>query len=205
MKKLNILFEDKNILVVNKPSGLPTIKAKNANNNLYSEVYDYLHKKNQKVFIVHRLDRDTSGLVLFAKNEKVKNILQDNWDKVIRKYICVTHGIVKDKIIKTKIFEDKTLKSHISFDRGLDAITIVKCIKTNNINSLCEIEIKTGRKNQIRCHMSYNNTPILGDKKYGIKDNVKHLMLLANFLEFTHPITKQKITIKLDIPKEFNI
>ena len=105
----------------------------------------------------------------------------------------------------SKIFEDKTLKSHISFDRGLDAITIVKCIKTNNINSLCEIEIKTGRKNQIRCHLSYNNTPILGDKKYGIKDNAKHLMLLANFLEFTHPITKQKITIKLDIPKEYNI
>ena len=84
-KKLNILYEDKCIIVVYKESGITTIKDKTNKINLYSMVYDYLHKKNQKVFIVHRLDKDTSGLVIFAKDEKIKNKLQDTWEDVIRK------------------------------------------------------------------------------------------------------------------------
>mgnify|MGYP000717338206 CR=1 FL=1 len=86
-RKLDILYEDKHLIIVNKNGNMPTIKCDNYKDNLYSEVFDYLHKKNQKVFVVHRLDKDTSGLVLFAKSERVKNIMQDNWDKVIRKYM----------------------------------------------------------------------------------------------------------------------
>ena len=93
--KLKILFEDKHLLIVYKKSGIPTIKSDNYKNNLYSEVYDYLHKKNQRVFVVHRLDADTSGIVIFAKEEKVKENLQMNWNNVLREYVCVVHGSTK--------------------------------------------------------------------------------------------------------------
>ena len=81
MKKLKILFEDKSLLIVYKDGNIPTINSEKYSKSLYNEVYDYLHKKNQRVFVVHRLDKDTSGLVMFAKNERVKELLQDNWDK----------------------------------------------------------------------------------------------------------------------------
>ena len=92
MKKLKILYEDKDLLVVRKDDKVLTVSDGKSYNTLYSEVYDYLHKKNQRVFVVHRLDKDTSGLVLFAKSERVKNIMQDNWDKVVRKYYAVVCG-----------------------------------------------------------------------------------------------------------------
>ena len=112
-KKLNILFEDKNILIVNKPSGLPTIKSEKYRNNLYSEVFDYLHKKNQRVFVVHRLDADTSGIVVFAKNEKVKDNLQLNWENVTRKYLTIVHGQTKEfGIIESYLKETKTLYTY---------------------------------------------------------------------------------------------
>ena len=205
-KKLRILFEDKNLIVVYKKSGIPTIRDKKHVNNLYSEVYDYLHKKNQKVFVVHRLDADTSGLVLFAKNEIVKNNLQDNWDSVIREYIALVHGVSKDEgVIKSYLKETKTLFTYSSDDKknGKYAETHFKRIKYNKIYSLLSIDIKTGRKNQIRVHMSDNKTPIVGDKKYGIKDGYRSMMLLANRLFFVHPITRERLDIKLDIPSDY--
>ena len=96
-ERLKILYEDKQLIVVYKEHNLSTIKNDNDNDSLYSKVFDYLHKKNQKVFIVHRLDRDTSGLVIFAKNEKVKQILQDNWNNCTRNYYALVHGNTKDK------------------------------------------------------------------------------------------------------------
>ena len=117
--KLDILFEDKQVLIVNKKGGLPTIKSENCKDNLYSQVYDYLHKKNQRVFVVHRLDKDTSGIVVFAKSEIVKNILQDIWDNVIRNYIAVVHGNTKEKdIITSYIKETKTLLSYSTNDKS---------------------------------------------------------------------------------------
>ena len=82
--KLNIVYEDKHLLLINKPSNMLTINTSKNERNLYSEVYNYLHKKNQKVFIVNRLDKDTCGIVVFAKSEKAKYILQDSWDNVTR-------------------------------------------------------------------------------------------------------------------------
>lgn len=206
MKKLKILFEDKYLIAVYKKSGLPTIKDKKHVNNLYSEVYDYLHKKNERVFIVHRLDADTSGIVLFAKNENVRNNLQVNWDAVIREYVSVVHGKVNDKgIIKSYLKETKSLITYSTNDKknGKYAETHYEKIDSNDKYSLVKIEIKTGRKNQIRVHMKDNKTPILGDKKYGIKDNFKEMYLLANRLFFVHPITRKRIDIKLDIPKNY--
>ncbi len=205
MKKLNILFEDKHLLIVNKESGLPTIKSEKYENSLYSEVYDYLHKKNQRVFVVHRLDKDTSGIVVFAKSENVKNALQRVWDSVERRYIALVHGITKDSgIIESYLKETKTLHTYSTNDKsGKYALTKYNKIKSGSQYSLLDINIKTGRKNQIRVHMKDNNTPILGDRKYGIKDGFRHMMLFANKIEFIHPVTHQKISIDLKIPNEF--
>ena len=201
MKKnrLNIVYEDKHLLIVNKPGNLLTINTSKNEKNLYSEVFDYLHKKNQKVFIVNRLDKDTRGIVVFAKSEKVKNMLQDSWDKVIRKYIAVVHGNSENEgIIKSYLKETKTLYTYSSDKYGK-----YEKIKSNNKYSLLEITLKTGRKNQIRVHMKDNNTPIVGDKKYGINDEYKTMFLFANRISFYHPITKELIDIELDIPNEY--
>ena len=203
--KLKILYEDKCLLVVYKNYGIPTIKSEKYKNNLYSEVYDYLHKKNQKVFVVHRLDKDTSGLVIFAKDEKIKNILQNDWDNVIRKYYSLVHGSVKTKgIIESYLKETKTLYSYSTNDKsGSYAKTEYRKVNSNKLYSLLDIEIKTGRKNQIRVHMKDNETPILGDRKYGKKDGFRHLALNAYYLCFKHPITKERIEIDTGIPEEF--
>lgn len=202
-KKLNILFEDKNILIVNKSSGLPTIKSEKYRNNLYSEVFDYLHKKNQRVFVVHRLDADTSGIVVFAKNEKVKDNLQLNWENVTRKYLTIVHGQTKEfGIIESYLKETKTLYTYSTNDKsGKYAKTEYKRLSFNKQYTMLEVEIKTGRKNQIRVHMKDNKTPILGDKKYGKKDGFRNMMLYAYKIEFLHPITRQLIKIELDIPE----
>lgn len=203
--KLDILFEDKHVLIVNKKGGLPTIKSENCKDNLYSQVFDYLHKKNQRVFVVHRLDKDTSGIVVFAKSEKVKNILQDNWDNVTRNYIAVVHGKTKEKdVITSYIKETKTLLSYSTNDKsGKFAKTTYERIMENKIYTLLKINIQTGRKNQIRLHMKDNKTPILGDRKYGKKDGYRNMMLLANQIKFTHPITKKEINIDLNIPENY--
>lgn len=205
MKKLKIYFEDKNLLIVYKDANIPTIKSEKYNGSLYEDVYDYLHKKNQRVFVVHRLDKDTSGLVIFAKNEKVKEYLQRYWDKVERKYITLVHGITKESgVIKSYLKETKTLLTYSTNDKsGKYAETEYKRLMSNKQYSLLEINLVTGRKNQIRVHMKDNNTPILGDRKYGKKDGFRHMMLLANKLEFIHPITHEKISIDLGVPEEY--
>ena len=205
-EKLKILYEDKHLLIVYKKSGIPTIKSDNYKDNLYSEVWDYLHKKNQKLFVVHRLDADTSGIVIFAKSEKVKNNLQDNWNNILREYLAVVHGITNEKgIIKSYLKETKTLYSYSTNDskNGKYAETHYERIKVNKNYSLLKIDIKTGRKNQIRVHMKDNNTPIVGDKKYGKKDGYRNMLLLAYKVFFVHPITRERINIELDIPELF--
>ena len=203
--KLDLLFEDKHLLIVNKKGGLPTIKSDNYKDNLYSQVFDYLHKKNQRVFVVHRLDKDTSGIVVFAKSEKVKNILQDNWDNVVRSYIAVVHGKTKEKdTITSYIKETKTLLSYSTNDKtGKYAKTTYEKIMENKQYTLLKINIQTGRKNQIRLHMQDNKTPILGDRKYGKKDGYRNMMLLANEIILIHPITKKEIHIDLKIPEYY--
>jgi 23S rRNA pseudouridine1911/1915/1917 synthase len=208
-KKLNILFEDKNIIIVNKPSGLLTIRTDNSfEKNLYSEVFDYIHKKNKnnKIFIVHRLDRDTTGIVVFAKSEQVKHTLQDNWDDTRREYVALVHGKTKEyDIIKSYIAETKTFFSYSTNNssEGKYAETEYELIKNNKQYSLIRINIKTGRKNQIRVHMIDNNTPIVGDRKYGKKDNSRKMLLIANKTSFIHPVTKEKIDIEIPVPKEY--
>lgn len=208
MKKLNIIYEDKSILVINKPSGILTIATdKEKEKTLYHEVYEYLHKKNQKVFIVNRLDKYTSGLIIFAKNQEIKNILQTNWDKVIRKYYAVVTGTITEKgQIIQYLIEGKDLKTYITNNKnkGKKAITIYNPIINKNTYTLLDIEIKTGRKNQIRVGLSSINHPIIGDKKYASPKNpIGRLGLHSYYLELIHPKTKQKLILETKLPKEF--
>lgn len=206
MKKLNILYEDKYLIIVYKRHGLLTISRDNHNDlNLYDEVKEYEKKKNprNKIFIVHRLDKDTSGLVLFAKNEKIKYALQNNWDKVIRKYYAVVEKeVLENKTLINYLQESKTGEVFVTNNKvmGKKSITKYEVLSKNNKCSLLDIEIKTGRKNQIRVQLAYILHPIIGDKKYGNTKN-KELLLQAYYLKFNHPVDNKKIIIKTDIEK----
>lgn len=215
MKKdrINIIYEDKFIIVVNKPSNLLTISTENEKEKtLFHKVINYEKQKNKnnKIFIVHRLDKDTSGLIVFAKSEKVKRILQDNWDKMakVRGYVAVVEGKVEKKCdtIKNWINEGANFISYTS-DKPNDgklAITKYELINTSKRYSLVKIEILTGRKNQIRVHMKNIGNPIIGDKKYGAKTNpLNRLGLHANILELEHPITHQILKLESNVPTNF--
>jgi len=212
--KLDIIYQDKHILVINKPCGLLTVSTdKEKEHTLFHQVYTYEKQKNKnnKIFIVHRLDKDTSGLIIFAKSEKVKYELQNNWDSLVkeRKYIALVCGNVKkDKdTIKSYIKENKNFISYSSNKKGDGklAITYYEKIKSNAKYSLLNIKIYTGRKNQIRVHMNDIGHPIVGDKKYNSPLNpIKRMGLHATELEVIHPITKETLTFKSPIPKSFN-
>jgi len=211
-EKLDIIYEDKDIIAVNKKTGELTISTdKEKEKTLFHRVLVYLKQKhkNNKVFIVHRLDKDTSGLVVFAKNEAIKRELQDSWDNVKREYVAIVNGNVsKNKgIIKSYLKETKTLFVYSTNDKkGKLAITEYEKLTSNKDYSLLRISIKTGRKNQIRVHMNDIGHPIVGDKKYGdIKNKqVSRLCLHANYLEFIHPRTKETLILEIKYPKDFN-
>lgn len=209
-KKLNILYEDKYVIIVNKPHNLLTVATeKEKERTLYHYVFDYLKQKNKnnKVFIVHRLDKDTSGIVMFAKDEKTKFYLQDNWSKFKRNYVAIVNGKVNNEkgVIKSYLQETKThLTYSVSDKNGKLAITEYEKILENKSYTMLSLNLKTGRKNQIRVGLADMGNPIVGDKKYGIKkDPIRRMALMANILEFIHPKTNQKILIDIDIPDCF--
>ena len=209
-KKLNILYEDKFLLIVNKPHNLLTISTANEKERtLFHYVFEYLKKKNKnnKVFIVHRLDKDTSGVVVFAKDETTKFYLQENWSSFKKCYVAVVEGKLKNKtgVLKSYLKETKTLYTYSTNDKtGKLAITEYEKVLENKKYTMLSLNLKTGRKNQIRVQLSDLGNPIIGDKKYGSKkDPIRRMGLHANYLEFIHPKTKSKIEIDIDIPSAF--
>jgi len=207
-----VLFEDNHIIVVNKPSGLLTIATnKEKEKTLYHIVRDYLISKDKtsRIFIVHRLDKDTSGIVVLAKDEKTKNTLQENWNEYVdlREYVAVVHGKLKkeEDTITQYLKETKTNLVYVSRDKdGKEAITNYKVIGENKDYSLLEIKISTGRKNQIRVAMATIKNPIVGDKKYGdSRDKENRLYLHANRLKMYYPEIKKDILFETQTPNEF--
>jgi len=207
----DIIFEDNHIIVVNKPSGLLSIATeKEKEKTLYHIVREYLISKDKqaKVFIVHRLDKDTSGIVVLAKDEKTKNKLQENWNEYVslREYVAVVHGKLKnkeDRIIQ-RLKENKTNLVYVSKDEDAkEAITNYKVLKETDNYSMVSINIETGRKNQIRVAFATLRNPIVGDKKYGEKDNETRLYLHANRLKMYYPEIKKDILFEIPTPNEF--
>ena len=206
---LDIIYEDKNIIVVNKPYGLLTVSTSNEKEKtLYKMVSNYVKKTNKKnkIFIINRIDKDTSGIVMFSKSEIIKKIYQNNWNNLVksRNYLAIVKGILnkKEGEIKSNLLEDKNHIVHSS-KNGKLAITRYKVLKEKNGLSLLDINILTGRKNQIRVHMKENNTPILGDSKYGKKEKTR-MYLHAYKLSIINPINKKNMEFKTNIPNEFN-
>ena len=207
----SIIFEDDHLLVVNKPSGLLTIATeKERERTLYHIVRDYVLSKNPRghIFIVHRLDKDTSGIVLFAKDEKTKNQLQENWNEYVslREYTAIVSGHPKEESgqIVQYLKETKTNLVYVSrHEDGKKAITNYSVLKSNEKYSMLKVTIETGRRNQIRVAFASKKMPIVGDKKYGDKNKVSRMYLHANRLKLYYPVIKKEILFETPIPNEF--
>ncbi len=214
-KGLTILYEDRDILVVDKINGLLTISSeREKENTAHFILNDYVQKGNPKsrnrVFIVHRLDQDTSGILVFAKSEQAKRYLQDQWSGFSKTYVAVVKGILKEKegIITSYLSENNAYKvySVSSPDQGKLARTGYRVVKESTDFSLLEINLLTGRKHQIRVHLSENGHPVAGDKVYGTKDkSIKRLALHASVLTISHPFTKEKMTFEAPLPAYFKV
>ncbi len=202
---LEILYEDDCLIAINKPEGLLSISNdKEKVITAYRMVSDYVKRNDHKyIFVVHRLDQDTSGILLFCKDEKIRDKMQDNWNTIVKKrgYLAIVDGKMNGSgTIHTFLKENKQQFIY-SAKEGKEAITHYSVIKNNNSYSLVQVFIDTGRRNQIRVHLSERGYPIVGDKKYKCKTNpVKRLCLHANILEFIHPLTKKLIHIESELP-----
>ena len=206
---LDILYEDEFLIAINKPSGLLSISNdKEKEITAYRMVSDYVKKNNNKfIFVVHRLDMDTSGILLFCKNQNIRDNMQNNWNTIVKKrgYNAIVDGKINcSGTIKSYLYEDKFGFIHSSkSNHGKEAITHYSLLKYSNNYSLLQVYIDTGRRNQIRVHLSEKGYPIVGDKKYGSKNNpIKRLCLHANILEFIHPVSKKLIHIESAIPND---
>ncbi|MFC0613109.1 RluA family pseudouridine synthase [Scopulibacillus daqui] len=210
---LAILYEDNDIIVIEKESGLLSMaSSKEKELTAYSQLMAHVrssHPEN-RVFIVHRLDRDTSGVMMFAKSQKIQQHLQNTWRESVleRTYVALVEGEVKkdkDTIISW-LKETKTLMMYSSRkpNDGQKAVTHYKRMQSNRHFSLLEVKLETGRKNQIRVHMKDIGHPVVGDKKYGSKSNaIGRLGLHARVLAFRHPATGKTLRFEAKVPKPF--
>ena len=206
---LDIIYEDEYFFVINKPTGLLSISTtKEKEKTAYHQVREFIknRKKNDKIFVLHRLDKDTSGVLVFVKDNTLKNLLQNNWDKYVktREYIALVTGPVKDIDDYTcylkEIGPDKVIVTNKK--EGKIAVTSIKTINKNNKYSLVKVNIKTGRRNQIRVVLNHLGCPIVGDKKYGgIKSN--RLYLHASKLTIINPLNNKTYTFESSVPSSF--
>lgn len=206
-----ILWEDEEILVVDKPAGLLSMASdKEKVRTAYHQVTEYVRAGNPKarVFIVHRLDRDTSGVLLFAKSEGIKRAFQDNWESIVRRrgYTAVVEGAPPRQAdtIRTFLRENGIHKVYSVSTGGKEAITHYRTVKQGKNYALLEVDLSTGRKNQIRVHLSEIGCPVAGDRTYGAAtDPLGRLCLHAHELAFTHPITGKETTYRAELPRGF--
>ncbi|SHI71783.1 RluA family pseudouridine synthase [Desulfosporosinus lacus] len=210
---LTIVFEDPYIMIIEKQAGLLSIAtATEKEQTAYSILSDHVKKRDSKnkVFVLHRLDRETSGVMMFAKSEKVQQLLQKAWKEAVleRTYVVVVEGMVtkEEGTITSWLTESKAFIMYSSRtpNDGQKAITHYRVLKKNKHYSLLEVKLETGRKNQIRVHMKDIGHSVIGDKKYGAtKHPIGRIGLHARVLAFKHPITGEVVRYETDIPKEF--
>ena len=224
--KLRIVYEDDDLIVVNKQPGLLTVAATSGSSETtaFSILRAYVKKQNARagIYVVHRLDRETSGLLVFARSEELQHYMREYWRDLVtdRTYIALAEGILEPREgkITTWLTEDKrnaVVYSSPVDDGGDIAITNYKVLKTskrdataiNQPYSLVELHLETGRTNQIRVHLASKGCPVVGDRKYGHGNEsspIDRLCLHAKVLEFIHPVTEKKVRFESPVPKEFN-
>ena len=225
--KLRIVYEDDDLIVVNKQPGLLTVAATpgSSETTAFSILRAYVRKQNARagIYVVHRLDRETSGLLVFARSEELQHYMREYWRDLVtdRTYIALTEGILEPREgkITTWLTEDKrnaVVYSSPVDDGGDIAITNYKVLRTTpppygggreGAYSLVELHLETGRTNQIRVHLASKGCPVVGDRKYGHGNEsspIDRLCLHAKVLEFIHPVTEKKVRFESPVPKEFN-
>ena len=202
---LGILHEDRDIIVVDKPAGLLTISTeREKSRTAYFILTDYVRKgvakSRNRVFIVHRLDRETSGILIFAKNEEAKFRLQSLWPDTKKRYLAIVHGRCEKQAdtITTYLAENHAYGVYTTGDsrKGKLSRTAYKVLKQTRDYSLLEVDLLTGRKHQIRVHLAGIGHPVVGDERYG-KDYSRHrrLALHAHSISFKHPFSARAADI----------
>lgn len=212
-RRLKIVYEDDDIIVVNKGYGLLSMgNDKVKDGTAYSILREYVKWENprNKIFIIHRLDRDTSGLMMFAKTIEAKETMQHNWNNMVlnRKYLAVVEGKVEpaDGVVRSYLAENSEHEVYSTPDssKGQLAVTRYRTLSSKNGYSLMEVELDTGRKNQIRVHMKELGHPIVGDRRYGASSSPIHrLALHAQTLRFVHPVTRKEMSFTTPVPSGF--
>jgi tRNA pseudouridine32 synthase/23S rRNA pseudouridine746 synthase/23S rRNA pseudouridine1911/1915/1917 synthase len=207
---LVILYEDRDILVVDKPAGLLTIGTdRDKSRTAYFILTDYVCKgaarSRNRVFIVHRLDRETSGVLVFAKSEEAKLRLQGEWDETEKTYLAVVYGRCRKsaETITTYLAENRAHVVYSTSDpaKGKLSHTAYRVLKQTKDFALLELNLLTGRKNQIRVHLAGIGHPIVGDRKYGsAKESRGGLALHAKSISFRHPASGQRLTFSAKVP-----
>lgn len=208
---LKIIHEDDDFLVIDKPAGLLSVESDKEHECAYSYAVDYLSKKdkNARPFVLHRIDKETSGVLMFAKNVKIHSMLKMHWSEQIqtREYFAVVEGVPENKsgtIISYLKENVNNLVYSTSDPTGQKAITHYETVSDNGEYALLKVKIDTGRKNQIRVHMKSIGHAVVGDDKYGSEKNpLERLGLHASKLEFIHPITKELLTFTSPLPPSF--
>ncbi len=211
-KYIKIVYEDKDLVVIEKNSGILSMAATAKQYSIKNILDEYFAKRHFKctAHVVHRLDRDTSGLMMYAKNVETARALEDNWRETVydRRYVAVLCGNMPQEGGTERSFL-KDNKAYITYSSTTDnggklAVTHYRRIRNNDSFTLAEMKLETGRKNQIRVHMADIGFPIAGDKKYGnATDPLGRLCLHAYRLNFTHPVTGEDMQFEIPIPKEF--
>jgi 23S rRNA pseudouridine1911/1915/1917 synthase len=214
LRNLNLLYEDEHLLVIEKSAGLLSVAtAKGIEETAFNILKRYVRKSHHRaeLYIVHRLDRDTSGIMMFAKTKEIQKKLQDNWDDAVTKriYYAVVEGHVQkaEGEIVSSLKENKSLMMYSSKTPGdgQKAVTRYRVLKSNARYTLLEVSLQTGRKNQIRVHLQDIGHSIAGDKKYGAAtDPLGRLGLHAGILEFFHPVTGKCMHFETPVPVALN-
>ncbi len=214
-RDISLVYEDDDIIVIDKHAGLLSVSTSKENKKTAFRILSS-HVKRQnpdnKIFIVHRLDREVSGLMVFAKSHKVKKAFQDHWQDIIieRSYMAVVHGKPEpwSGTLKNYLYESKALKVYVTDDPkdAKQAITHYKTIKSKKQYALLKLWLETGHKNQIRVQLNEFGFPVVGDLKYGKgkeENPISRLALHASVLNFKHPISGKIMNFQSDIPRKF--
>ncbi len=213
LKGLAVLYEDKDILVADKPAGLLTVATeRELSRTAHSILTDYIRsgcgKSRKRLFVVHRLDRETSGTLIFAKSEEAKFRLQSQWKLTEKKYLAIVHGTCEKSAgtITTYLAENKAYNVYSTSDstKGKLSQTAYTVLRRTKGLSLLDVALLTGRKNQIRVHFAGIGHPIVGDMKYGnVDEPLSRMALHARSISFKHPFSGKQLTFESRVPDIF--
>ena len=209
-----ILYRDEHLIAVEKPAGILSVARDPAlDDTFYRRMNEYVRDSSdgrERIFIVHRLDRQASGVMLFALSPEIQESLQRNWARTEKRYWALVEGRPPREAdtIRSWLHENRAHKvfSGPAGPTAKHAITHYRVRRTSSTHSLLEVEIETGRKNQIRVHLAEMGCPVVGDRKYGARTNpLRRLGLHAHWLAFTHPATGERIKLRLPLPQAFRV